>query len=375
MTGTTHTTGKNTAPKWNADIQFSKDAWDYMWTAFMNVPGEVGMFGYVQAVDGGLFVVDDVFIVPQIASAAEVDFVEDGLPFAVLKAVEDERLDDLRFCAHSHGEMGTFWSGTDEEMIVEKMGSTGVDWFISVVGNRKGSVRGRLDVYDCGPFSDHLKADELHVFCEDNTNDELLARVKADLEQHVKAPKPITYSGGWNGKQHKPGDKTPGKELAVVTAGDLLTTADFQAWGHELSGLDDIDLCNFLYELPDWETVVLTCIMDLGWSMIEVASTKIITDDNDLVRVEVYGDGASDNWLTWTAKDARHQHDGIRKAIMMGDEHDDKEVAELIKDLEFSADLFPFEPDPDLLSAIAEATRITELVVEGTAHEYTEGVG
>jgi len=168
------------------EIAFAAEAWEKWWMYCNIMPGEVGCFGYVTLhPDKQLAYVDDLFLVPQAASAAEVDFIKDGLPYAVEKAVADDRLDDLRFCIHSHGEIGTMWSGTDEKMIAT-MG-VNADWFVSCVTNRKGSMRGRIDVFRFDPLGEyHFKLDELRMY-KHVPADEVEA-AKRLLKEYVSEP-------------------------------------------------------------------------------------------------------------------------------------------------------------------------------------------
>lgn len=134
------------------EVIMANDAWDKMWTYTDLVQGEIACFGYAKLLsDERLVYIDDVFLVPQVASPAEVDFISEGLVYAIEKAIEDDRVDDLRFCVHSHGTHGVGWSSTDEDMI-RKVGSTGAPWFVSAVFNKHGAHTARLDVFDIPPF-------------------------------------------------------------------------------------------------------------------------------------------------------------------------------------------------------------------------------
>jgi hypothetical protein len=130
----------------------SPEAWELMWSYTDLIVGEVACFGYTELdVEHKEVYIPEVFLVPQQASAAEVDFMSEGLPFAIDKALAAGRIDDLRFCIHSHGEFGANWSQTDEDMI-RKIGSTGTPWFASVIFNKKGATAGRIDVFGDTPF-------------------------------------------------------------------------------------------------------------------------------------------------------------------------------------------------------------------------------
>lgn len=180
------------------EIAFAASEWEKWWLYCNIMPGEVGCFGYVKLYpEQQLAYVDELFLVPQAASAAEVDFIKDGLPYAVEKAVADDRLDDLRFCIHSHGEISTHWSGTDETMIAT-MG-VNADWFVSCVTNRKGSMKGRIDVFRFAPLGEyHFKLDDLRMYkyVPDDEVAEATALLKEFVSEPVKAlPKTTSVMG------------------------------------------------------------------------------------------------------------------------------------------------------------------------------------
>lgn len=168
-------------------IVLKDECWDY-WQALVDVaPGEVGCWGYVTLdTENHEAYVDTLFIVPQEASAAEVDFIERGLPYAIEKAAADERLDDLKFCIHSHGTFGAFWSTTDEDMIA-KMGLTS-DWFVSAITNKKGDTNGRIDLYNLPPLHSTISLHPLPVVSDRSITAELDA--KEDFKNFVFKPAP-----------------------------------------------------------------------------------------------------------------------------------------------------------------------------------------
>lgn len=169
-------------------ILMSDEAWDQFWQYVRLVPGEVGCFGYATLhPEDQIVVVDEIFLVPQESDASQVDFIETGLPYAIEKAAKDGRLDDLRFCIHSHGNHGAFWSSTDEDMI-RKMGLTS-GWFASVIFNKAGNTAARIDVFDVPPLGKMqvtLKDLDVYPFGQAESDEQAIA----DLEYFVAKPKP-----------------------------------------------------------------------------------------------------------------------------------------------------------------------------------------
>lgn len=133
-------------------IVIAANEWDKMWSYTELMAGEIACFGYTQLNEQTKTVyVDTLFLVPQTASPSEVDFMTDGLPYAIEKALNEGRIDDLRFCVHSHGQFPASWSTTDEDMI-KKIGSTGTPWFASAIFNHEGASTGRIDIFGDTPF-------------------------------------------------------------------------------------------------------------------------------------------------------------------------------------------------------------------------------
>lgn len=170
------------------DIVLTDEVHDKLWGYTHAVSTEIAAWGYISPDEHGDMVVDDVFLVPQTVTSTEVDFVTDGLPYAVEKAMNDGRINDLRFCWHSHVNMGTGFSGTDEDMIRKVRDSGPIPWLVNVIFNKKGEVNGRLDVFgpglDDGLALNHIRGIELDV-CRVGTR-EVLDGIDSEIKQYVK---------------------------------------------------------------------------------------------------------------------------------------------------------------------------------------------
>lgn len=124
--------------------------WRRFWAYVDACPDEIAAFGYIEPNDEGDLYVDEIFLVPQIISGAEVDFFTHGLPYAVQKATEEGKIDKLRFCIHSHVNFGTSFSTTDDDMISKVGAGSLTPWFVSAVFNKKGDTNCRLDIFGRG---------------------------------------------------------------------------------------------------------------------------------------------------------------------------------------------------------------------------------
>lgn len=204
----------------NYRIMMEPEAWDKFWTLVKIAPGEVGCFGYCKIdKEREEIIVDEVFLVPQESSAAQVDFIESGLPYALEKAATDDRLEDLHFCIHSHGSFGTMWSSTDEDMI-KTMGLT-ADWFVSVIFNKEGKSNGRIDTWNLPPFGRCqviLKDIPVEMIVSEAFEDRMIE----EFQHFVKEP-PKVQSKTWTpkGGPVKKEEPAKSKELVKVTPEDI----------------------------------------------------------------------------------------------------------------------------------------------------------
>jgi hypothetical protein len=93
----------------------------------------------------------------------------------ILKGIDTSK---LKLWWHSHANMGVFWSTTDENTI--KLFDNG--WMISLVGNKKGEILSRLDIYD--PIRFTLGNLELKIIIE--TDPLLEKQIEDEIAEKVK---------------------------------------------------------------------------------------------------------------------------------------------------------------------------------------------
>ena len=93
---------------------------------------------------------------------------------------------DLKCWWHSHCDMGTFWSGTDDECCNSFAGD---NYMISVVCNHKNEILGRIDMYKPKRLHDR----NAKVICETGEDDEL----KKECEEEVKKKNIRSAWGGY----------------------------------------------------------------------------------------------------------------------------------------------------------------------------------
>lgn len=228
----------------------AKEVWDRLWAYVDLMPGEVGCFGYVTVHEGGMIYVEDAFLVPQESDASQVDFIESGLPYAIDKAASEGKLDQLKFCWHSHAMHGAYFSSTDHDMI-RKVGRTS-DWFASVVFNKKGETIGQVDTFHQSPFGRRQTTlDKLDVLVErDPTWEDSLVD---ELEHFVKEPPKPTFVSTYKG--NKPYEPKPvkGSGMVHVTKGVKAEIAKVKPG--EIEGALDFDDLEWLAEEIQWSSI------------------------------------------------------------------------------------------------------------------------
>lgn len=128
---------------------------------------------------GNTFTVLDVFLLKQTNTAGYTDIDDEALGKLVYDLAIKDKEDNGTRCAqlrgwwHSHANMGTFWSGTDNECIDSKIDDRGPEWWLSIETNRNGVLRARLDIKQPRMMIDELQwsvkehiPTELKEFCK-----------------------------------------------------------------------------------------------------------------------------------------------------------------------------------------------------------------
>lgn len=134
----------------------------------------------------GMFKIDkekmqitDVILLKQKVSKTSTILDAEGLGIFYNDVISSEgTLENWRGWWHSHGEIETFWSATDEKTIEEfDMETQNNNWFMSIVFNHKMEYKARLDIFN--PFRLTHKLD-LKII---NTDDE---EIKKYCEEEIK---------------------------------------------------------------------------------------------------------------------------------------------------------------------------------------------
>ena len=137
-------------------VKIKEEAWDKLWQYIMAVQGEISGFGHayinsernIESTDHSI-IIEDIFIVEQESGGAHTKLKEEAIHKYLademrLAVKEERRARKLNLWWHSHGRMGTFWSGTDTGTMDSFSNS---DWKIHIVGNREQSYLCRVIAY------------------------------------------------------------------------------------------------------------------------------------------------------------------------------------------------------------------------------------
>lgn len=210
--------GKQKAP----EIRFLKAAIMKQEEYVEQSPKEVGWMGYAEKINNLLYIVKDVFLLPQEVTGVKTD-IDPEIWFKLDDELSEKKLKTVRFWGHSHVKMGVSASGTD----AATMGtlSLGTDWFIRAIANKMGEMSVSLFDYandiafhDC-PWS----------LPEDKQRAELKSTIAEELEELVR-DKPVVIvkksgwegSTGWHGRSIPSVNNSPVRKFYDVDKGELV---------------------------------------------------------------------------------------------------------------------------------------------------------
>ena len=107
-------------------------------------PKEISGLGTVEVLPDGTLMIDQVYLLKQECTASDTELDSFAITELMGSLPQDKR-EKLRFWWHSHVNMDVFWSGTDLSAI-QTLRSTVKDFLISIVYNKRGQYKARLDV-------------------------------------------------------------------------------------------------------------------------------------------------------------------------------------------------------------------------------------
>lgn len=139
---------------------------------------EISGLGKVELKDN-YYLITEVFLFEQEVTSTTTDLSEEGIATFLEEMMEKgEDTTKIRCWWHSHADMDTFWSGIDESTI-DRLGN---DYLVSIVINKKGKARCRLDQFS--PF--RIVLDNLPLMIKFPDNSKLKKECKEEIEEKVK---------------------------------------------------------------------------------------------------------------------------------------------------------------------------------------------
>ena len=123
-----------------ATVIFKQEAYIKMLTLLMTFESEVGWYAVAHRhgeLDDDIYVIDDVLVFPQIVTGTTVDS-DDDARIEWFNTISDEELINIRGDFHSHVNMGTSPSGTDDKEVEAVLENLDGDAFrIFMIWNKK----------------------------------------------------------------------------------------------------------------------------------------------------------------------------------------------------------------------------------------------
>lgn len=141
--------------------------------------GEVSGLGTVRMEENQI-TVEDVFLLEQENTSSSTDLSSDSVSDYLLEMIQDGRDPGaVKLWWHSHADMGVFWSGTDDDTI-DRFSN---EWMLSIVGNKKGQLLARLDIY--API--RVTVDKLDVAAYPRPSREVRDAVEKEMKEKIKS--------------------------------------------------------------------------------------------------------------------------------------------------------------------------------------------
>jgi len=138
---------------------------------------EISALGSV-IIDGDRIIVDDIFLFDQVVTGTSTDISSESISMFICDYIKRGKdPSTLKFWWHSHVNMGVFWSGTDTGTI-DRFSS---DWMISMVTNKKGELKLRLDLFH--PFRMYMDDLPLNVEYDKTFNEAIRKEIDAKVKK------------------------------------------------------------------------------------------------------------------------------------------------------------------------------------------------
>jgi len=161
-------------------IKITRVAFKKLFTYPKLVSGEIGGLGIVRTNGKSEFTIHDILLFEQDVSGTHTELDESSVAKLIMQMM-DEKKDpsELKLWWHSHANMKAYWSGTDHGTC-DKFGLT-APWYVSIVVNKEGNYRMRLDVFK--PF--RLTIDSLTLEVVEDADDPFVDELRKEVAEKV----------------------------------------------------------------------------------------------------------------------------------------------------------------------------------------------
>lgn len=149
------------------------------------------------------FIMKEVYLIDQIAEAAEVEMNEEQIAAFMLKRIEAGATQMPRIWWHSHVNMEVFFSGTDDATISEFKNDS---YTISLVVNKNRDMKAQLNLWK--PFT-YMSPIEVRIMFEYT---DIPQEIIDEVKEKVKDPPPIQQNTYYNYHDKKKKEKEKGEE-------------------------------------------------------------------------------------------------------------------------------------------------------------------
>jgi len=150
---------------------------------------EISGFGIVEKDANDCYTITKLYCPVQTCGGSDTEVGAAELSSLLGEVIDaGENPENLRLWWHSHVNMAAFWSGTDNTTAKELARIAG-GWFISIVGNKRGELRTRVDL--AHPFT--MLWDELPLRIVIPVNTDLRAQIAAEVKAKVSTREIIIY--------------------------------------------------------------------------------------------------------------------------------------------------------------------------------------
>ncbi len=153
-------------------------------------PGEISGLGKV-IVRNGSFFIEEIILFEQTSGTATTELSPKDLANFLVQAIQ-QGIDpvSLKLWWHSHGNGSTFWSHIDDQTAQNFDNG----WMLSLVGNKQGEYRIRLDMYEPVKFTlDNLPLKVFYPLSDISREVEEEVRKKLKKQQNYTPISPISF--------------------------------------------------------------------------------------------------------------------------------------------------------------------------------------